>query len=314
MNKTKNQHYIPQMYMKRFGYGPLKNRKISVLKKRESIVLDGQNVENFASKRFFYDTSKEKLEKYLEEIFQLHPGISTHINLDDPQFVEHALSREEAAINDLLNVLQNNLSAIRKESNMAKMIEFLHTMAYRTKSYRDTLEYINQKTIDVIGQMCDSLGLSNEVKESEIERLCQSGKDTQLQQIIEIAPVLQTMVFLTENYDWYEAYNNTDFDFVISDNPFQTIIMGFNDICVPISNSKALVLRVKDKDAQLISKDMPVNGKIQLSTKSVIAYNMLQLGMAQHYLFGTKASIAYMKRINDCIMDLTDLSPCGGEA
>lgn len=53
MDKTKNQHYVPRMYIKRFGYGTEDNPRISVLKKQEGIILHNQNPENFASKRFF---------------------------------------------------------------------------------------------------------------------------------------------------------------------------------------------------------------------------------------------------------------------
>lgn len=82
---------------------------------------------------------------------------------------------------------------------------------------------------------------------------------------------------LQNNYDWYEAVNNTDLDFVISDNPAQAVRLGFNDICFPISCNKAIIFRIKDKTEPLISKDMPVNGVINLSLNSVIAYNSMQL-------------------------------------
>lgn len=82
---------------------------------------------------------------------------------------------------------------------------------------------------------------------------------------------------LQDNYEWYEAVNNTELDFVVSDNPAHAIRMGFNDICVPITSRKAIILRVKDKAAPIISKDMPTDGIINLSLKSVIAYNKLEM-------------------------------------
>ena len=62
MEKTKNQHYVPRMYIKRFGYGTEDNPRISVLKKQEGVVLHNQNPENFASRRFFYDTTEDVIE------------------------------------------------------------------------------------------------------------------------------------------------------------------------------------------------------------------------------------------------------------
>jgi len=48
---------------------------------------------------------------------------------------------------------------------------------------------------------------------------CSKGKNTQLHQILGIKPVLETMKKLENDYDWYVGINNTEMDFVISDNP-----------------------------------------------------------------------------------------------
>ena len=73
MDKTKNQHYVPRMYIKRFGYGTEDNPRISVLKKQEGIILHNQNPENFASKRFFYDTTEDVLEDVLKWDIEAFP-------------------------------------------------------------------------------------------------------------------------------------------------------------------------------------------------------------------------------------------------
>ena len=91
--------------------------------------------------------------------------------------------------------------------------------------------------------------------------------------------------------------NNTELDFVISDNPAQTVRNGFNDICIPVSSNKAIIFRIKGKTAPLISKDMPENGVINLSLNSVITYNCMQLAMGQKFLFGTSNTIKYMKKM-----------------
>ena len=53
MDKTKNEHYVPRMYIKRFGYGTEKKPKISVLMKNDDKVMHNQNPYNFAAERFF---------------------------------------------------------------------------------------------------------------------------------------------------------------------------------------------------------------------------------------------------------------------
>ena len=50
MEKAKNQHYVPRMYIKRFGYGTEDNPRISVLKRQEDIIFHNQNPKNCVSK------------------------------------------------------------------------------------------------------------------------------------------------------------------------------------------------------------------------------------------------------------------------
>lgn len=91
--------------------------------------------------------------------------------------------------------------------------------------------------------------------------------------------------------------NDTKLDFVISDNPAQTVWMNFNEICIPISKRIAIVMRGKDKKAFMISEDSAIDNIINMSIKSVIAYNLMQESMAQLYVFGSEKSINFMKKI-----------------
>ncbi|WP_028086650.1 DUF4238 domain-containing protein [Dorea longicatena] len=297
MEKVRRQHYVPRMYLKRFGYGNIDDEYISVLKLDNGTVLDNRKVKNFAVENYFYDADKEQIAEILKEDLKVFPELCDNENLSDEQFTEHALSREESAISKMLNELQEDLSRIHISSNRNLMIIFLHSLAYRTKQFRDQMDAINNKTEKWLNSICDNLGLDEETKKKAIETNCSTGKNTQLYQILGIKPVLETMQMLQYNYEWYEAVNNTELDFVISDNPAQTVRNGFNDICIPVSSNKAIILRIKDKTAPLISKDMPENGVINLSLDSVIAYNCMQLAMGQKFLFGTSDAIKYMKKL-----------------
>lgn len=297
MEKVRRQHYVPRMYLKRFGYGNIDDEYISVLKLDNGTVLDNRKVKNFAVENYFYDADKEQIAEILKEDLKVFPELCDNENLSDEQFTEHALSREESAISKMLNELQEDLSRIHISSNRNLMIIFLHSLAYRTKQFRDQMDAINNKTEKWLNSICDNLGLDEETKKKAIETNCSTGKNTQLYQILGIKPVLETMQMLQYNYEWYEAMNNTELDFVISDNPAQTVRNGFNDICIPVSSNKAIILRIKDKTAPLISKDMPENGVINLSLDSVIAYNCMQLAMGQKFLFGTSDAIKYMKKL-----------------
>lgn len=297
MEKVRRQHYVPRMYLKRFGYGNKDNEYITVLKLDDGTVMDNRKVENFAVANYFYDTNKEQLMEILKEDLEIFSELCDSEELLDEQFTEHTLANEEAAISNMLNDLQEDLSKICISRNRSLMIIFLHSLAYRTKQFRDQMDTINDKTEEVLNSMCDNLGFDEDTKKKTVETNCSVGKNTQLYQILGIKPVLETMQMLQYNYEWYEAVNNTELDFVISDNPAQTVRNGFNDICIPVSSNKAIIFRIKDKVAPLISKDMPENGVINLSLNSVIAYNCMQLAMGQKFLFGTSNTIKYMKKL-----------------
>ena len=285
------------MYLKRFGYGSKKDKKITVLKLDEGTILENSRVENFASANFFYDTYKEHLVEALHDDLVMIPELFNSEKLSDEQFVEHALAREEVAISNLLDDLQENLSKVHKSTNTSLMIIFLHSLAYRTKAFRDLMDDINNKTVEFLNTMCDNIGLDEDTKRKSIKENCATGKDTQLYQMMGLQPVFKTMKMLLDNYDLYEAINNTELDFVISDDPAKAVRLAFNDICIPISHNKGIIFRIKDKMAPIISQDMPVDGVIDLSLNSVVSYNSFQLQSGQKFLFGTSKAIKFMKNI-----------------
>ncbi len=275
MGKTKNEHYVPRMYIKRFGYGTEDNPRISVLKKAEGTIFHNQNPENFASKRFFYDTTEDVIENVLKRDFEMFPSIKGSNFYHDAQFTEHTLSRLEGAYKELLDNIEANPEIIYEDKSRARFICFVHELAYRTKSFRDMLDGINSTTEDVLSKMCDNLRLSADTKRKALEENCIPGINIQLENILSLRPTLQTMKMLLENYDWFIGYNNTELDFVISDNPAQTVWCHFNDICIPISKHIAIVMRVKDDKAPMISRDKAKDNIIDMSIKGVIAYNTM---------------------------------------
>ena len=105
----------------------------------------------------------------------------------DEQFAEHALGREEAAISDMLNELNKDISKIHVIANKSKMIIFLHSLTYRTKKFRDQMDAINainDKTVEFLTAICDNMELDEETKKKTIEVNCSKGKNTQLHQIL----------------------------------------------------------------------------------------------------------------------------------
>ena len=136
------------------------------------------------------------------------------------------------------------------------------------------------------------------VRES-IEELRKTGKDVQLYQLMGIRPTIETAKCLIENYNWYVGAVPGSMKLVISDNPAQGVMLGFNDICIPLCGDKAIIFRIADPDAPILSKDMPKGNEIILSERSVFAYNAVQLSYANRFMFGDKMSLSILKAIHD---------------
>ncbi len=125
-------------------------------------------------------------------------------------------------------------------------------------------------------------------------------KETQFYQIFSISELLKTASMLIENYDWLIGNNISDINFIVGDNPAGDIFIGFNDICFPISQRKAIIFRTKRHNGYLISQDESKNGKtIDLSLQSVLAYNTAQIAHSYRYYFGDKKTFALLEKINN---------------
>lgn len=286
--KVKNQHYVPRMYMKRFATD---QKRICVWNLMTDSIIPRQRLENYATKRYFYDAEKEELKKALGEIAKLYPSSIPIIEAADEQFVEKGLSRMEADVSQILDLVSNNHEALYDEANMQMLIIFLHDLAYRSEKYRAQLDDIREQFLAHL----ERLGIAP----NEVEGIEQTGKEQQLYQLVGISPLLKTAKMLLENYTWYIGIVSGNMKLVISDNPAQGVFLGFNDICIPLSGNKAIVLRVNDPDAPIISKDMPVGNEIKLTERSVFAYNAVQMSYANRFMFGDKDSLSFLKKMAD---------------
>lgn len=286
--QVKNQHYVPRMYMRRFSPD---QKRICVWNLMKDTILTRQRPENYAAKRYFYDADTVELKQALEEIAKLYPDAVPIIDAADEQFVEKGLSHVEADVSKILDLICNNHKALYDEVNMQKLIIFLHDLAYRSEKYRDQLDNIIKQTL----MHLEKMGITAE----QVERMDKTGKDNQLYHLVGIAPLLKTAKKLTENYNWYIGTVSGNMKLVISDNPAQGIMLGFNDICIPLNGDKAIIFRIINPEAPIISKDMPVGNEIKLTERSVFAYNAVQMSYANRFIFGDKASLAFLKMMSD---------------
>ena len=298
---TKKQHFVPQSYMERFG----ENGKISVYFKDNRRFLPNQNPQNYASARYYYDASKDELEALMGERIELNPELKQYIDWNDPQLIEHYFSRSEAETKILFDRIEQNPSVIDADRNIAKIVIFLHDLAYRNHAYRDDIARINEVTYQAVSAM----NLSGREREY-VEKTYgpEQARNQQLHAITDIAPVLQTNRKLMEEYDMFFATAEKDARFLISDDPAYAVRLDFPEFCFPLSGKHALLFRKPNVIAPIMGTDSPVSDRISVSILNVVRYNLLQFCFASRYIFGDALNLKQMKLLWEQVQNTNALS------
>lgn len=304
---VKNQHYIPQFYLKRFGT----NNKIDVYDINNKKFITNSNVSNFACARFFYDIDLNTLEETLN-YFNKFPNIkiSEKIHAEarkNPQFIEKALSRLESKMSTYLDKIENDYSLITDEEFLCIFFIFIRTSAIRTIGFRKQLENITTQTSNWLEELgikeCSDYPIDMNPKEL--------AKLEQLEYLISPLSLLEKSVTFFDNYNIFIGINKTDLGFIISNEPFIYFEQGFNDICFPINPHLAIIMQVKNvEDSFLICHSKPNESNIiNLKLADIISYNILQNHQMSKYLFGKKIDIENMLKIIKPLNKLTQLPP-----
>ena len=298
MSKSvKNQHYIPQFYLRRFAD---ENGRFCVYDVKNKNLLTRQHPRNFASARYFYDTDSETLQNILEESFLFYPELRNQIDLSNSQFVEHYLAIREAEASKAITEIESNADALWNDDNQQKIINFLYDLSVRTEFVRKQYEYIN----DTLNNHLDKMNYPTKDKHKKHD-----DKELQLKQIFNVSKLQRITYMLKENYDWFVGYNDSSVNFFVGDNPIYGISIGFNDICFPMSLKKSIILRAKRHNGYIFSKDESTDGKtIDLSCNSILIYNCIQIKRSYRYCFGDKNTFLLTNKINELLgIDLTTL-------
>ena len=282
---VKKQHYVPRMYLKRFSGD---NNRLCVWNLSNDSIMTRQRPENFAANRYYYDTNKNELKKALSELIKIYPKAESIVDFNDEQFVEKALSRMETDVSKVLDEVTFDYEAFYDETNMRKIIIFLHDLSVRSEKYRMQLENVRVQELSHLEKMG--------IDPSRVEGMDNTSKDSQLYGLLAFSPLIETTKYLINNYDWYIGAACGKMKFIISDDPAQGVRLGFNDICIPLNGDVAMIFKVNEPNAPLISKEKPTGHTIQLSDKSVISYNVIQLSYANRYMFGDKETLTFLQR------------------
>lgn len=291
-SKVKSQHHVPRMYLKRFSDD---GEHIDVWNIQNDAIIPHQKPKGYAAKNHFYDTDDAALKSALAEMEEYYKvDFTPEINADE-QFVEHGLARSEGEIASIFRDIDANHSLLHRETIRSKLTIFIHDLAYRTEAFRDQMDAIHDITEAALIQM--------NLDPEKFGKL-HTGQEIQLHQILGITPVLKTAAQLENNYSWHFTTINGLQNFIISDNPAVGVAFGFNDICFPLSSKTAIIFRVKDSDAPIVSQDLPnQKGEIALSDSSVIKYNVIQRAHAKRFMFGKKDDLQIIQKLWKHLME-----------
>lgn len=290
---VKNQHYIPQFYLKRFG----NNGKIDFYDRQKRKFILNTNVKNFASERFFYDIDANELKEELV-LYKEYANISDkgfNIMLSNPQLIENHFSKMESRTNIYFNKFESNLAFINDENFISVLVNFVYTQSIRTKNYRITIEKVSTQ----ISGWLRNMGVekvANYPLDLPPQKIAQLE---QLKHIVSLTELYSKLTLFFTNYDIFIGINDSDLGFILSEEPFLDFFLGFNDICVPINPKLCVIFQVKTvKPEFLLCKKKPDSNKIiHLDIKDVTKYTLRQYTDSSRYLFGNNEDIKHFLAI-----------------
>lgn len=290
---VKNEHYVPRFYLRRFA----NNDKIYAFDLEKSKLFQ-TNINKIGCSNYFYDVDSNVLRENLgvyKDIYKI-PDEVFEKECKDIQFIEKALSRLEDRFSVLLNKFEEDHSMIDNEEFLRSLFLFLRAQSIRTKGFRNGLENIASQTKSWL----EKLNLKNVDYPLELEPK-DIAKLNQIKELLSLSDMYRKALSFFDTYDIYIGVNNTDVDFIISDNPMMYFTLGFNDICFPVNPKLSIIMQAKQaKDEFKICCIKPDDNKtINLTKREVIKYNILQQYSKSKFLFGSEQALKnYILNIN----------------
>lgn len=265
-NKKKDQHYVPQMYLRRFTDSHNQVYVYDLEKKRGYRNLPRK----FAFEKYFYDLDPSSTYEILEEYAPFLTE-ERRKSLADGQLVEEWLSGIEGSANTVLDELERGKTTA--EVDMVPIASFIYTLSKRTRKRRVQIQRI---------------GESSNLFTKEI------AKKEHIKSVISLSGVNRFCGVLLMNYSCCVANVDSDVSLIISDNPSLIFDLAVENFCFPISPKKALIFRRRESKTITSESDMFEDRIITLGTSSVMTYNLIQRKQALRFLYGDEATIKHM--------------------
>lgn len=290
--KFRKQHYIPQFLINLFRD---QNDQLAVYLITAAKLLKNQNPSNFAQMRDMYNLSESDLRCVLKDFTDIYPSLGKLIKFDDPTYIEKYFARVESNVSILIKRILTHDHLVLSNLDKLTLINFFHDLAYRTKYYRDIRREIVRKS----NQIIEDISIASKIEEEIFKNsLLDNSKKVEMENVFDVKSLISftTMIF-TEYYFCY-AINNSQHDFILSDNPCFQISLGINDFCFPISNKRAIVLRHIKSNRHRICSIPNFTYVMKLNHKNVMEYNVFNAANSHDAIFGSYQTVKLISEIN----------------
>ncbi|MEK5489045.1 DUF4238 domain-containing protein [Lysinibacillus sp. FSL M8-0355] len=303
---VKNQHYVPQRYLRKFAEAQKKKNKniyrFNIFDKEKQEIREKQNVENYASERYFYDVDFNKLlEEAKSEGITIEEEIEDLTNEVDKQYLENVFATkvETAMFNPFDNIITKytltpsnvykNVEVV-PEKDKATIAYYLAIQFVRTKEYREKIIQMHEKGTKLLLRK----RFKDEIDPALLDSVEIKLKDNRInlihnEQLLD-TELLESFAKIFLKHIWIFAVNETDTLFYTSDNPL--VLYGHEEnhgisskgveIIFPITPKLALVMREVEHFKTELSL---YNRFVHISEEYVKFYNELQIGQSYKYVF-----------------------------
>lgn len=200
---VRNQHYVPQFYLRKFGNGKKTKRKVWVFNKK-TLSLKEEFVKNIASSDYFYDIEEEfVLEGYSE---------------DKRQLFEEFFGNLETKVSNSFDKLINKVEDIHEKSaifdieyeDRVNLSHFITFQLLRTNSFREKLSGLYEGILSTVCKILKKEPIS--LSENQKKLIHLEFFKTYLENDMSIHKFIY-------NRTWVIFKNNTNLKICTSDNP-----------------------------------------------------------------------------------------------
>ncbi|NKF05283.1 DUF4238 domain-containing protein [Clostridium gasigenes] len=311
---VKNQHYVPQCYLRYFSQTRKKISKVSLFDKKKCVIRENQNIEKVASERFFYDIDFETvINEANESGIKLDSEDIEIIKKIDKQQMEHTFSdfiesemfvpiKEIVTSYTMMTKSSYSTRDVITEDKREKIAYYLAMQFLRTKKTKELMVQIYE-TIKT-GRIKKKLRLMN-VMDDFSDDFKIKLKDSQINLRHNILLMDPEIVMGIESVFlsciWFIAVNETEISFCTSDNPVvkngrlkeQGLSTKGMEIIFPLTPKLALVMRERDYFSSTLKAE---NKFFNIDEKYVHYCNLLQLQQSYRYIYSKYNDLEFVKK------------------